>query len=344
MKQINHKDLKELIKKAYDTKTPLFIHGAMGVGKSSVVRDVATDMGIELVDVRVSQLEPSDLRGLPKVDGEVTRWLISNWLPRDKNSKGIIFLDELNLAPPSIQASCYQLILDRRLGDYELPEGWFIVSAGNRIEDKANIFEMSAPLSNRFIHVELSVPSVEDWTKWATTNRSIDGRIIAFLTWKSIRLFSFDSKNKDKAFGTPRSWEYCSKLIMNEDYNKNPHFVETLIASSVGEAIAVEFTAFLKLTQKIKVEDILKNPKQLKNIQEISLKYSLISSVSEYFRNHKNKETLESIFKVCQELEAEFGMLLLRLVKSTDESAFNQLCNKSGLYKDISKEYGKYLI
>jgi len=343
MKTITHNELKEVVNHAYDKKVPLFIWGAMGIGKSSVIRDLSKERNLKCVDVRISQLEPADLRGLPSVDNGVTKWLTPNWLPKDKDSKGILFFDELNLAVPSIQASCYQLILDRKLGDYELPEGWVIVSAGNRVEDRANVFEMSSPLANRFIHVELGVPSVESWTDWALQN-GIDSRIISFLHFKQSRLFGFDSKNKDKAFGTPRTWDYCSSLIKGMDYDKSKVLLNTLVASSVGEGTAIEMLAFLKLQRKVNAEDILKNPKKINDITEIDLKYSLLSSISDYYNKHKKKETLGQILGVVKEMEAEFGILLLRLSKANDVNFFKNNVITIPLFKELSQQYAKYLI
>jgi MoxR-like ATPase len=249
--KVNHKELKEQLRIAYETKTPLFIWGTTGIGKSDSVRQIAKQIakkeGLEysetnsengffgFVDIRISQLEPSDLRGLPTIDKDRTKWLIPNWLPKNPDSKGILFFDEINLSPPSIQATAYQLILDRKLGDYRLPKGWVIVSAGNRVEDKCNVFEMSSALCNRFIHTELSIPDKDSWTNWALENE-IDNRIIAFIQFKPSSLFNFDGKNKDKAFPTPRSWAFCSRLI--KDRNENKDIINILVGSAVGEATA----------------------------------------------------------------------------------------------------------
>src|SRR3990167_5748319 len=124
MKAVTHKQLREHIQMAYAKRIPLFVWGTFGIGKSQTIAWVAKELNLQFTDVRISQLDPSDLRGLPITSNGETRWLPPNWLPRDKNSKGILCFDELNLAPPSIQASAYQLILDRRLGDYILPDGW----------------------------------------------------------------------------------------------------------------------------------------------------------------------------------------------------------------------------
>lgn len=343
MKAINHKELKETIKVCYETRTPLFIWGTMGIGKSDTLKDIAKEMDINLIDVRVSQLEPSDLRGLPKIDNgneNTTRWLVPNWLPRDENSKGILFFDELNLSPPSIQASCYQLILDRKIGDYKLPDGWVVISAGNRVEDKANVFEMSYPLANRFTHIELQIPTIESWVDWGLKN-GIDSRILTFLNFKPSRLFSFDSKIKDKAFGTPRSWYFCSKLIKDvTDLDK----LEILISSAVGEGTAIELLAFLKLNRKIDVAEILKNPKKVREFKEIDLKYSLLSTMVEHYRKHKDKDTLQKIMGVCFELEAEFSVLLLRMIKAIDEAFFSKEIVKLKEFNKVRENYAQYII
>jgi len=341
MKQIGHGELKEVLKVCYEKQIPLFLWGACGIGKSSMVKELAKDLKIDFIDVRISQLEPSDLRGLPSVSNGETKWLSPNWLP--KCGKGILFFDELNLAVPSIQASCYQLILDRKLGDYTLPQGWVILSAGNRIEDKANTFEMPSPLANRFIHTELVVPSVEAWQNWAFAN-GIDGRIISFLNWKPTRLFGFDNKLKDKAFATPRTWEFTSHLIKGLEYDKDKELMDTLIASAVGEGTAIEMTAFLKLQRKINAEDLLKNPKKVKEIKEIDLKYSMLSTISEYFNKHKKKETLGQILGVVKEMDVEYGVLMLRLTKNVDETFFKSNITGIPAFKELSQTYAKYLI
>ena len=355
MTQVNHNELKEQIRVAYDSKTPLFIWGTTGIGKSSVVSDIAKEIakkeGLEFstddvengkfgfIDVRISQLEPSDLRGLPDIDREKgrTKWLIPNWLPKNPESKGIIFFDELNLSPPSIQATAYQLILDRKLGDYVLPKGWVIISAGNRVEDRCNVFEMSSALCNRFTHTELMIPDKDMWLSWALENE-VDNRIIAFLQFKPSVLFNFDSKNKDKAFPTPRSWAFCSNLIKDRTDKK---ILQILVGSAVGEATANEFIAFLRLQNKIDLNAILKNPKQVADIKEIDLKYVLLGTISEYYK--KDKKLLVKCFELCDYLEPEFSALLLRFLKAVNPSYFSKtiIADKKG--KELLTKYSDVL-
>ena len=355
METINHTELKEQIAIAYETKTPLFIWGGVGIGKSesikSCAKEIAEREGLEFVetntenghfgflDVRISQLEPSDLRGLPIQDSEkeTTKWLIPNWLPKKETSKGIIFFDELNLSPPSIQAVAYQLILDRRIGDYVLPKGWLIVSAGNRVEDRCSVFEMSQALCNRFLHSELQTPDKDEWTNWAIDN-GVDSRITAFINFKPSSLNNVDSHNKDKAFPTPRSWAFCSRLIQDRTDIK---ILKRLIGSSVGEGTAIEFVAFLKLQQKIDLASILKNPKQIEDVKDIDLRYVLLGTIAERYK--KDKKVLTQTFALCDYLEPEFSILLLRFLKAIDKNHFKKTITNDKKGKELLKRYGEIL-
>lgn len=344
--QVNHEELAWLIKKAYEKRLPLFIWGPPGIGKSQTVKRVAQEIAKEkgvrfsddirdinkedvfiLIDIRLSQLDPSDLRGLPKIDNGTTKWLPPNWLPQ--KGQGIIFADELNLAPPSVQAAAYQLILDRRLGDYVLPDGYVIIGAGNRAEDRANVFELPAPLKNRFIHVELAVPSVEDWTKWALEN-GIDNRIISFLNFRPSLLFKFDYESREPSFPTPRSWEFASKLIKGE--NDIEHIV-TLVSSAVGEGAALEFEGFLRTRNLFNVDEILKDPMNAEIPEEPDKVYALIDVLVEKY-DPKLANTYGLL--LLHRIPPEFGALLMKMLlakdknflEKLDEKLMNQLSNK----------------
>jgi len=149
-------------------RVPLHIWGACGVGKSQIVHQVADDLDYDFLDVRAVQLDPVDLRGLPRISADQTEWVPPKFLPT--SGKGILFLDELTSAPQMTQAGCYQLVLDRRLGEYRLPDDWVVIAAGNQASERGVHFSMPRPWRNRFVHLELEA-DLDDWCKWATCCR-----------------------------------------------------------------------------------------------------------------------------------------------------------------------------
>ncbi|RMG30367.1 MAG: MoxR family ATPase, partial [Gammaproteobacteria bacterium] len=161
--------------------TPVMIWGPPGVGKSQMIAQIAARHGVPVIDIRLSQMEPSDLRGIPFRAGDYVEWSVPAILPdaRRHGERGILFLDEITSAPPSVSAAAYQLILDRRLGEYQVPAGWAIFAAGNRQGDRGVTYTMPAPLANRFAHFELEA-NLDDWVAWAYEN-GIDERVVAFL-------------------------------------------------------------------------------------------------------------------------------------------------------------------
>lgn len=215
----------------HQIKISTMLWGPPGVGKSSIVAQTAQAHGLEFVDVRLSQLAPTDLRGLPVPENGVSRWFPPEFLPRE--GKGILFLDELNMAPPTMQGMAQQLILDRKVGSYTLPEGWFVWAAGNRKEDKAAVFDMPAPLTNRFIHLEVQ-PDLESFKAYAFF-AEIHEQILAFLAFRPALLHQMDTKHP--AWPSPRSWEMASKLLG----------AGLSIAPVVGPGAAAEFEAFQQI-------------------------------------------------------------------------------------------------
>ena len=140
----------ETIDQLFATRWAIFLWGPPGAGKSSIVREAAGKRQIPLVDIRAALLDPTDIRGIPAVVGGTAIWCPPSFLPTADSKPGILFLDELSAAPPLVQASLYQLVLDRRVGEYQLPEGWRIIAAGNRAADRSVSYRMPAALANRF--------------------------------------------------------------------------------------------------------------------------------------------------------------------------------------------------
>lgn len=211
------------------------IWGPPGIGKSSIVAQLARKHQIDFVDVRLSQLAPTDLRGLPVAEDGISKWYPPEFLPRE--GKGILFLDELNMAPPAMQGVAQQLILDRRVGLYVVPEGWFVWAAGNRKEDRAAVFDMPSPLANRFLH--LQVEADFDSFKAYALSRGVHEQIIAFLSFRPSLLHKLDPQQP--SWPSPRSWVMASQL----------HTAGLDITPAVGMGTSAEFNAFIKLYENL---------------------------------------------------------------------------------------------
>jgi hypothetical protein len=207
------------------------IWGPPGIGKSSIVGQLAAEKAIEFVDVRLSQLAPTDLRGLPVAEDGMSKWYPPEFLPRD--GSGILFLDELNMAPPAMQGVAQQLILDRRVGSYTVPDGWFVWAAGNRKEDRAAVFDMPAPLANRFLHLQVE-PDFDSFKAYALET-GVHEQIIAFLSFRPTLLHKLDPQQP--AWCSPRSWVMASAL----------HQVGLSIAPAIGVGAEAEFAAYIEL-------------------------------------------------------------------------------------------------
>lgn len=257
-----HEYLSTLIKNRLQRS--IMVWGAPGIGKSSIVQKVAKAHNLDFIDMRLSQLAPTDLRGVPVPEEGMTKWYPPEFLPRSGN--GILFLDEINLAPPVLQGVAQQLVLDRQVGSYQVPPGWFIWSAGNRKEDRAAIFDMPKPLANRFLHLKVE-PHLPSFRRYAV-QRGFDSNIIGFLNFRPSLLHKIDPNSE--AWPSPRSWE-----MANELYNCGLD-----VAPAVGDAVAAEFHVFCTAAKAIpNIQLILKGSSTESFPKEPSVQYALTSGL-----------------------------------------------------------------
>ena len=257
--------------------TPVMLWGPPGVGKSQMVAQVATRHGVPVIDIRLSQMEPSDLRGIPyRVDGQVD-WAIPTMLPDTERHgpEGILFLDEITSAPPSVSAAAYQLILDRRLGEYQVPGHWAIFAAGNRQGDRGVTYTMPAPLANRFSHFEVET-NLDDWVSWAYRN-DIDERIIAFLRFRPELLFDFDPAHNPVAFPSPRSWEFAHRGL--QKFTDHPQLLQGTLQACVGPAAGVELHAFVNSLDQMPDLDAIIAGQEVATPTEIDLQYAVAAAL-----------------------------------------------------------------
>lgn len=285
------------------TNWPVFLWGPPGVGKSSIVRAIAAKKKLDLLDVRASLLDPTDLRGIPVVNDGKAVWCPPSFLPSAPDSKGILFFDELNAAPPLVQASLYQLTLDRRVGEYRLPDGWRIIAAGNRVQDASIVFRMPAALANRFIHLDFEV-DVDDWRSWAVMN-DIHPFVTGFISLR--RELLLDMRNTDRAFPTPRSWEMLSTALKQLG---EPKDAADVMVGVVGEGAAMEFLGYCNnaINEKL-IRKIVENPGKARLPDKPGDQYALIS----YLVSQSSDANVRNAAGVLLDrLNPEFAVLLAR--------------------------------
>lgn len=257
--------------------TPVMLWGPPGVGKSQMVAQVAARHGVPVVDIRLSQMEPTDLRGIPFRVDDLVEWAVPAILPDTARhgKRGILFLDEITSAAPTVSASAYQLILDRRLGEYRVPDGWAIFAAGNRQGDRGVTYSMPAPLANRFSHFEVET-HLDDWVTWAYT-AGIDERLIAFLRFRPELLFDFDPAHNPVAFPSPRSWEFAHRALRK--FDAHPAMLLGALQACVGPAAGIELRAFIDNLDNLPDIDAIIAGRAVPVPQETDLQYAVASAL-----------------------------------------------------------------
>lgn len=287
MKAIRPSELRNVLPRFIKRRRPALLWGPPGVGKSDIIRAVGEELGRKVIDIRLSQMDPTDLRGIPFRDETGMRWSAPAILPRNiaGEENAIVFLDEINTAPQSVQAAAYQLILDRRLGEYVLPDNVSIIAAGNRDTDKGATHKMPTPLLNRFIHLEIDV-SFDDWQEWAVLH-DIHPDVIGFLTSNKDHLFKFDTKSSEKAFPTPRSWTFVSEML---DTSLSDRLQSAIVGGAVGEGVATEFMAHRRVAARMpKPEDVLAGKVTKLDVNEMSARYSLVIGMCYCLKDYNEK-------------------------------------------------------
>lgn len=294
------------VKHCISRKRPLFVWGQPGIGKSDIVAAVAKSEGRPLIDIRLPLLEPTDLRGIPYLaevkvidsTGKVIKddkgvdifnkefkWSTPSDLPTDEASRALVFFDEMSAAPPSVQAATYQIILNRRIGNYELPEDVVIVAAGNRVKDKGVAYNMPMPLANRFTHLTLEVSS-DDWIEWATMNR-VHKDVVGYISFQPGDLNNFNPSTDSYAFATPRSWYFVSEMI--QEKQKDGEMVDTtlptevlsdLVKGTIGEGIGTRFMQYRKSAADLpNAKDVLSGKITKLNTKQIDVMYALTTAL-----------------------------------------------------------------
>lgn len=342
------------IERAFAVQRPVFLWGPPGIGKSELVQSICDDMGGHMVDLRLGQMEPTDIRGIPFYNKAVGKM---DWAPpidlpdqelADKYPVVVLFLDEMNSAPPSVLAAAYQLILNRGVGKFKLPDNVVLIAAGNRESDKGVTFRMPTPLSNRFVHLEMRV-DFDSWFEWAVMNK-VHKDVVGYLNFAKNDLYDFKPKSSSRAFATPRSWVFVSQLIADENLSKKT--VVDLVSGTVGEGLAVKFAAHRKVAGKMpNPSDILAGKVTKLEVQEISAMFSLVISMCYELKNAIDNGIIgedfhklaDNFFKFMMDnFETELAVMGAKVALMTYELPI--LPNKLKNFDRFYKLYAKYII
>jgi hypothetical protein len=348
---------RKAILRAFKKKRPLFLWGPPGIGKSEVVQEITDELGGLMIDLRMAQMEPTDIRGIPFYNKEIGKmdWAEPVDLPTqelaDQYPIIVLFLDEMNSAPPAVQAAGYQLVLNRQVGKYKLPDNVVIVAAGNRDSDKGVTYRMPMPLANRFVHVEMRY-DFNSWQQWAV-NKGIHRDVVGYLSFSKQDGYDFDAKASSRAFATPRSWCFVSELLSDDEEEIDNDTLFNLVAGAVGDGLATKFMAHRKVSGRMpEPSDILSGKVKDLNVKEISAMYSLTISMCYELKeavtnksvdNKKFHEMCDNFFAyMMKNFETELIVMGSKIALKTYDLPIEPSQLKT--FDEFHKKYGKYIV
>ena len=348
---VGPKNAKKSLRKAFKNKRPIFLWGPPGIGKSDIIKQLGEELDAHVIDVRLSLWEPTDIKGIPYFDSNSNTmvWAPPGELPSKEFAKQhkqiILFMDEMNSAAPSVQAAAYQLVLNRKVGTYELPDNVVMVAAGNRETDKGVNYRMPAPLANRFVHLEMTV-EWEDWNEWAVLNK-IHKDVVGFLTFSKKDLYDFEPKSSSRAFATPRSWSFVSELLVDDDCDADT--LTDLTSGSIGEGLAIKFMAHRKHASKMpNPSDILSGKVTKMDSKEISAMYSLTVALCYELKDSCDKNAkdwnkqVNNFFEfIMKNFETELVIMGTKLALSTYKLPLDP--DEIECFDAFHAKFGKYI-
>lgn len=310
--------IKEIIKER--TPVPLYIWGEPGIGKSDIVKQAGIELDCQVVDIRLSLMDPTDLRGIPMIVDGVAQWIKPSFLPSLEGS--IMFFDELNHAPPSVQSSAYQIILDGKIGEHTLPPNTMRIAAGNPRGAGMLGHEIPLPLKNRFVHINMRHDQ-KAWVSWAEDS-GVDSRVISFIKSKPEQLMMMPSSeaiSNTYGFPTPRSWFFVSEIIKDKTHSRHKKMLLPMVEGAVGGRTGAAFTTFLHMLEEYKSpEYILDHPEYIDKSTDKSVIWSVLTSIAQIVTKDKAQNFSDLLNNPC--IPSELSAYVIKLAVSNHNKHF----------------------
>lgn len=306
---------RDMVILAMRAKLVPYLHGSPAIGKSAVVKQIAADYNLELIDIRLSQCDPTDLNGFPSPDKErgKSTYLPMEMFPLDTDplppgkDGWLIFLDEINAADRATTKASYKPLLDHMVGMANLHTKACIVAAGNLATDNALIEEDSTAMQSRMVHIEVHTDT-EQFIPFAQ-KKGFDYRITAFLQFRPDLLYTFKPDHTDYTYASPRTWEFANRLLkLDPELDRT---TQKLLGGTLSQGVAREFIVFCEIEKSLTTfEAIVSSPTTAKVPSEAGTLYALTGMLAAKLAVDIDK--FPAVIKYITRLPAEFQVCCLR--------------------------------
>lgn len=292
-----------------------YVQSSPGMGKSSIMRAIASELNLQLIDHRLSTSAPEDLSGLPRFDedGKARFSPFADLFPTEDTplppgKEGwMLFLDEFNSASKSVQAAAYKLILDRMVGQHKLHERVVICAAGNLATDRAIVNPISTAMQSRVVHLEMQI-NFQEWLEDVALKEGYDSRVIAYLSQYNSKLMDFRPDHQEKTFCCPRTWEFVNRLIKDKEVTDES---AVLLAGTITSGTAVEFVQFTKVFNSlVNIREIIADPENCRLATDVSAKWATIAHMMEKV----NADNFDPLSRYANRFTVDFRILFYRSV------------------------------
>lgn len=320
----SYDQLRPLVRPTLDAGLSVLVLGHPGIGKSTLAAELAREMKLPMIDIRLAQRDPAEIGGVyfPNREKQVIELMAPDWVKKACAEPCFVFLDEINAAVTKLhQAAAYQIVLEKRVGPFKFHDQTVVMAAGNLEEDKAIVTPLSSALCNRFAHY-LMRPSASSWLKWAA-QVGIDERIMAFIkTYGEEVLYQ---AGDSLAFPTPRSWEMASRVMRRAE----PADHKRVAAACVGAPMADRLFKYLEIYRKVDAAGIIRDGAVMDfRNAEPSFMYAAVFAVAGYSVTASLEDKhLDNLVRFLDSpgLDAEYQILFLRHLRGRNRELLGRL-------------------